>query len=145
MQCNRCTPASSWLPGPGLGTAIKAYRVAPQIRSVFPCAVQEKSPTMKFVIVLFAVMAVASAFPGIPWAAPVHAPEVHHAIQIPQQQSIPNPHPQPLHIKVAQPHISRVAAHAPHIVPPHLIAVEQYVEPIAKPVIVKTPVHHPWD
>lgn len=50
MQCNRFTPASCWLVGPGQGTAIKANHVAPQIRSVFPCTAQEKSPTMKFVV-----------------------------------------------------------------------------------------------
>ncbi|XP_076682509.1 uncharacterized protein LOC143376266 [Andrena cerasifolii] len=144
MQCNRCAPASSWLPGPGQGTAIKAYRVAPQIRSVFPCTAQEKSPTMKFVIVLFAVVAAASAYPGvIPWAAPVHAPQVVHAIQVPQQQPIPPLHPQPLNIKVPQGHVNRIPYHSPAIVKPHLIAVEEYVEPVLK--VVKAPVHQPWD
>ncbi|CAK9811558.1 hypothetical protein ANTQUA_LOCUS6862 [Anthophora quadrimaculata] len=191
MQCNRCTPASSRFPGPGQGTAIKAYRVVPQVRSIFPCSAQEKSPTMKFVIVLFAVMAVASAYPGIipysapvdPWPAPapqyvpvkvaapppsyikveqpssyykvvssplvkvqvpqVHAPEVHQVLQIPQQQSIPPPHPQPLNIKI--PHISsvKIPYASPKIAHPHLIGVEQYVEPVK---IVKAPIsHHPWD
>ncbi|XP_017787368.1 PREDICTED: uncharacterized protein LOC108570090 [Habropoda laboriosa] len=145
MQCNRCTPASSWLPGPGQGTAIKAYRVVPQVRSVFPCSAQEKSPTMKFVIVLFAVMAAANAYPGIiPYSAPVHAPEVHQVLQIPQQQSIPPPHPQPLNIKI--PHISssRIPYAVPKIVHPHLIGVEQYVEPVK--IVKAAPVsHHPWD
>ncbi|XP_015439497.1 PREDICTED: uncharacterized protein LOC107194392 [Dufourea novaeangliae] len=142
MQCNRwCPRLILGLPRPGQGPAIKAYRVAPQIRSVFPCTAQEKSTTMKFVIVLFAVMAVANAFPGIPWAAPVHAPEVHQVLQVPQQQSVPPPHPQPLTIKV-QSHANRIPYQAPHIVKPHLIGYEAYVEPVK---VVKAPVHHPWD
>ncbi|XP_076299550.1 uncharacterized protein LOC143218309 [Lasioglossum baleicum] len=95
---------------------------------------------MKIVIVLFAVMAVASAYPGIPWAAPAH-PEVHQVLQIPQQQSIPPPHPQPLNIKVHA-NVNRIPYHPPHIVKPHLIGYEEYVEPVK---IVKAPVHHPWD
>ncbi|CAK9807028.1 hypothetical protein ANTPLA_LOCUS5126 [Anthophora plagiata] len=125
MQCNRCTPASSRFPGPGQGTAIKAYRVVPQI-------------------VLFAVVAVANAYPGIlSYSAPVHAPEVHQVLQIPQQQSIPSPHPQPLNIKI--PHVSsvKIPYASPKIAHPHLIGVEQYVEPVK---IVKAPIsHHPWD
>nr|XP_003700174.2 PREDICTED: uncharacterized protein LOC100875475 [Megachile rotundata] len=144
MQCNRCTPASCLFPGPGQGTAIKAYRVAPQIRSVFPCTALEKSPTMKFVIALFAVLAVASAYPGLlSYHEPVHAPEVIHAIQIPQQPAIPPPHPQPLNIKIPHIPVVKIPYHGPGIVKPHLIGVEHYVEPVK---IVKAPVsHHPWD
>ncbi|XP_076621230.1 uncharacterized protein LOC143341835 [Colletes latitarsis] len=100
---------------------------------------------MKFVIVLFAVMAVASAFPGIPWAAPVHAPQVIHAIQVPQQPPIPPLHPQPLNIKVhAQ--STRIPYHPAGIVKPHLIGVETYVEPVKVVKAVHQPVvHHPWD
>ncbi|XP_017763255.1 PREDICTED: uncharacterized protein LOC108553026 [Eufriesea mexicana] len=146
MQCNRCTPASSWFPGPGQGTAIKAYRVAPQIRSVFPCTAQEKSPTMKFVIVLFAAMAVASAYPGIiPYSAPVHAPEVHQVLQIPQQASIPAPHPQPLNIKIPHVPTVKIPYHGPKVVQPHLIGVEHYVEPEIKIVKAAPISHHPWD
>ncbi|CAL7939755.1 unnamed protein product [Xylocopa violacea] len=139
---------------------------------------------MKFVIVLFAVMAVASAYPGIfsapvapPWPAPeawpapapsyvkvaaapsyykvasaplvkvsapqVHAPEVHQVLQIPQQQSIPPPHPQPLNIKIPHVPTVKIPYQGPKIVQPHLIGVEQYVEPVK---IVKAPIaHHPWD
>ncbi|CAD1476884.1 unnamed protein product, partial [Heterotrigona itama] len=127
VQCNRCTlypRLVCWFPRPGQGTAIKAYRVDPRIASVFPCTAQEKSPTMKFV---------------------VHAPEVHHVLQIPQQPSIPPPHPQPLNIKI--PHVSavKIPYHGPKIVQPHLIGVEShYEEPQVK--LVKVPVsHHPWD
>ncbi|KAK9295044.1 hypothetical protein QLX08_010524 [Tetragonisca angustula] len=99
---------------------------------------------MKFVIVLFAAMAVASAYPGY-YHAPVHAPEVHQVLQIPQQPSIPPPHPQPLNIKI--PHVSavKIPYHGPKIVHPHLIGVEShYEEPQVK--VVKVPVsHHPWD
>ncbi|XP_043520507.1 uncharacterized protein LOC122534190 [Frieseomelitta varia] len=134
---------------------------------------------MKFVIVLFAAMAVASAYPGYyhapvshPWSAPaawpaaapvyvpaapsyvkvasapivkVHAPEVHQVLQVPQQPSIPPPHPQPLNIKI--PHVSavKIPYHGPKIVHPHLIGVEShYEEPQVK--VVKVPIsHHPWD
>ncbi|XP_076763333.1 uncharacterized protein LOC143430795 isoform X2 [Xylocopa sonorina] len=97
---------------------------------------------MKFVIVLFAVMAVASAYPGI-FSAPVHAPEVHQVLQIPQQQSIPPPHPQPLSIKIPHVPTVKIPYHGPKIIQPHLIGVEQYVEPVK---IVKAPIsHHPWD
>ncbi|XP_012348581.1 uncharacterized protein LOC100872875 isoform X2 [Apis florea] len=99
MQCNRCTPASSWLLGPGQGTAIKANHVAPQIRSVFPCTAQEKSPTMKFVIVLFAAMAVASAYPGY-----LHAPVVA------QPWPAPEAWPAPAYVKVPQASYYKVAA-----------------------------------
>ncbi|KOC67821.1 hypothetical protein WH47_12151 [Habropoda laboriosa] len=74
----------------------------------------------------------------------VHAPEVHQVLQIPQQQSIPPPHPQPLNIKI--PHISssRIPYAVPKIVHPHLIGVEQYVEPVK--IVKAAPVsHHPWD
>ncbi|RLU22908.1 hypothetical protein DMN91_005186 [Ooceraea biroi] len=87
-RCNRRrAPASSLGPsGPRQGLAIKAYRVAPRTRSVSPRSAQEKlsSYTMKFFIVLFAVVAAASA--GViyghhdpivqPWvvAPVVHAP-----------------------------------------------------------------------
>ncbi|XP_029037658.1 uncharacterized protein LOC114873464 [Osmia bicornis bicornis] len=136
---------------------------------------------MKFVIALFALLAVAHAYPGIygysepvaqpwqapdpwqaaaPWQAPsyvkvaappivkvaapqVHAPEVHHAIQIPQQQSVPPPHPQPLNIKIPHIPIVKIPYHGAKVITPHLIGVEQYVEPVK---IVKAPVHHqPWD
>ncbi|XP_076396040.1 uncharacterized protein LOC100875475 [Megachile rotundata] len=136
---------------------------------------------MKFVIALFAVLAVASAYPGLlsyhepvalplpapePWPAPVsyhapsykgapsppivkvsvpqvHAPEVIHAIQIPQQPAIPPPHPQPLNIKIPHIPVVKIPYHGPGIVKPHLIGVEHYVEPVK---IVKAPVsHHPWD
>ncbi|XP_076172510.1 uncharacterized protein LOC143149212 isoform X2 [Ptiloglossa arizonensis] len=100
---------------------------------------------MKFVIVLFAVMAVASAFPGIPWAAPVHAPQVVHALQIPQQPAIPPVHPQPLNIKVHAVS-SRIPYHSGGYVKPHLIGVEQYVEPVKViKAAVHAPVHQPWD
>ncbi|XP_071859348.1 uncharacterized protein isoform X1 [Bombus fervidus] len=143
---------------------------------------------MKFVIVLFAVMAVASAYPGYihapvsqpwpapeawpapaPWAAPsyvkvaqpsyvkvaaaplvkvsapqVHAPEVHQVLQIPQQASIPAPHPQPLNIKIPHVQTVKIPYQGPKIVQPHLIGVESYVEPQIK--VVKAPIsHHPWD
>ena len=75
----------------------------------------------------------------------VHAPEVHQVLQIPQQPSIPPPHPQPLNIKI--PHVSavKIPYHGPKIVHPHLIGVEShYEEPQVK--VVKVPVsHHPWD
>ncbi|XP_033339276.1 uncharacterized protein LOC117227857 [Megalopta genalis] len=129
---------------------------------------------MKIVIVLFAFMAVASAYPGIPWAAPVVQPwpsdpwagaaqpwvapkvaqpalvkvalpqahqEVHQVLQVPQQASIPAPHPQPLNIKVHAQTV-RIPYHPPHIVKPHLVGFETYVEPVK---VVKAPVHHPWD
>nr|XP_031838583.1 uncharacterized protein LOC116429602 [Nomia melanderi] len=149
---------------------------------------------MKIVIVLFALMAVANAFPGLPWAAPVSAPwpapepwpaaapwqpsyvkvaepsyvkvaqpayvkvaqpayvkvavpqvhpEVHQVLQVPQQQSIPPPHPQPLNIKVHA-SSSRIPYHPPHIVKPHLVGYEAYVEPV-KVVKAAAPAHHPWD
>ncbi|XP_006610150.1 uncharacterized protein LOC102677830 [Apis dorsata] len=144
MQCNRCTPASSWLVGPGQGTAIKANHVAPQIRSVFPCTAQEKSPTMKFVIVLFAAMAVASAYPGY-LHAPVHAPEVHQVLQIPQQPAIPPPHPQPLNIKIPHVPTVKIPYHGPKVATPHLVGVEHYVEPQIKVVKAAPISHHPWD
>ncbi|XP_076546292.1 uncharacterized protein LOC117601384 [Osmia lignaria lignaria] len=99
---------------------------------------------MKFVIALFALLAVAHAYPGIyGYSEPVHAPEVHHAIQIPQQQSVPPPHPQPLSIKIPHVPIVKIPYHGAKVITPHLIGVEQYVEPVK---IVKAPVHHqPWD
>ncbi|XP_071859350.1 uncharacterized protein isoform X3 [Bombus fervidus] len=98
---------------------------------------------MKFVIVLFAVMAVASAYPGY-IHAPVHAPEVHQVLQIPQQASIPAPHPQPLNIKIPHVQTVKIPYQGPKIVQPHLIGVESYVEPQIK--VVKAPIsHHPWD
>ncbi|KAG7197331.1 hypothetical protein KM043_018445 [Ampulex compressa] len=137
---------------------------------------------MKIAIVLFAVVAVASAYPGvIPWAAPVahpwpaapawqpaawpapaptyvkvapaptyvkvaapqvHAPEVHHVINVPQPQPIPPIHPQPLNIKVPHSQSVRIPYHAAKIGIPHLIGYEaQAPEPQIK--VVKA-AHHPW-
>ncbi|XP_026669180.1 uncharacterized protein LOC108624779 isoform X1 [Ceratina calcarata] len=97
---------------------------------------------MKFVIVLFALVAAASAYPGY-LHAPVHAPEVHQVLQIPQQASIPAPHPQPLNIKIPHVQSVKIPYHSAGIPHPHLIGVEKYVEPVK---IVKAPVsHHPWD
>ncbi|KMQ97848.1 hypothetical protein RF55_1809 [Lasius niger] len=95
---------------------------------------------MKFFIVLFAVVAAASA--GI--IGGYHEPEYHHVLNIPQHTPIPPPHPQPLNIK-AQGHVTRIHYDAPHIPHPHLIGVEHYV-PAPEPAIsvVKTG-HHGWD
>ncbi|XP_047366575.1 uncharacterized protein LOC124955745 [Vespa velutina] len=131
--------------GPGQGTAIKAYRVAPRKRSIFPRTAQEKpSTTMKLLIVLFAVVVAVSAYPGHPWAAPIHAPAVHHVINVPQPAPIPPVHPQPLNIKVPHSQSVRIPYHGVHIGQPHLVGVEQYVpEPEVK-VVAKPVAHHPW-
>ncbi|XP_066603411.1 uncharacterized protein [Prorops nasuta] len=93
---------------------------------------------MKLVIVLFAVFAAASAYPG--WSEPVHHPEVHHVIQVPQPHPIPPLHPQPLHLKVHS-HSVRIPYDHPKIPHPHLIGVEHHVpEPEIK--VVKS--HHSW-
>ncbi|XP_020284512.1 vitelline membrane protein 15a-3-like [Pseudomyrmex gracilis] len=95
---------------------------------------------MKFFIVLFAVVAAASA--GL---IGYHEPEVHHAHFIPQQPAIPPPHPSPLHIK-GHAHVSRIHYDAPHIPHPHLVGVEHYA-PAPEPqiAVVKTGHGHGWD
>ncbi|XP_011694676.1 PREDICTED: uncharacterized protein LOC105454047 [Wasmannia auropunctata] len=129
-------PASSLgPPGPGQGSAIKAYCVAPRTRSVSPRSAQEKltSHTMKFFIVLFAVVAAVSA----------GYEQVYHAHYIPQQPAIPPPHPGPLHIK-GNDHVTRIHYDAPHVGHPHLVGVEHYVA-APEPAISVVKTHgHGW-
>ncbi|KAL2737996.1 cyclin-dependent kinase inhibitor 1C-like [Vespula squamosa] len=76
--------------------------------------------------------------------AQVHAPAVHHVINVPQPAPIPPVHPQPLNIKVPHSQSVRIPYHGVHISQPHLVGVEHYVpEPEVK-VVAKPVAHHPW-
>ncbi|XP_058792715.1 histidine-rich glycoprotein-like [Phymastichus coffea] len=94
---------------------------------------------MKFFIVLLAIVAAVSAFPGYEH----HEAEHHHVIQVPQPHPIPPLHPKPLHLKV---HDESVKLHYdyPHVHHPKLIGyeVQHHHEPEIHPVHGHG--HHSW-
>ncbi|XP_011350857.1 uncharacterized protein LOC105287113 isoform X1 [Ooceraea biroi] len=143
-RCNRRrAPASSLGPsGPRQGLAIKAYRVAPRTRSVSPRSAQEKlsSYTMKFFIVLFAVVAAASA--GVIYGH--HDPHVTQVLNVQKTPDIPASYPSPLNIKLPHTAVTKIHYSDSYVPHPHLVGVEHYV-PAPEPAIDVVKAHgHGW-
>ncbi|KAH0948486.1 hypothetical protein HN011_002587 [Eciton burchellii] len=140
-QCNRRhAPASSLDLWAWVGPRYKSIPRRPSNTSVSPRSAQEKLPShsMKFFVILFAIVAAASA--GI--ITGHHEPSVHHVLNIQQAPAIPAPHPQPLNIKLPHSTVTKIHYTGPHISEPHLVGVEHYV-PAPEPAIsvIKTHGH----
>ncbi|XP_029165246.1 uncharacterized protein LOC114936265 [Nylanderia fulva] len=90
---------------------------------------------MKFFVVLFAIVAVASA--GLIH----HGPEIIH---VGNQPSIPGPKASPLALH-GNDHSTRIHYSAPHIGHPHLVGVEHYnPAPHYEPSVVNVALKHDW-
>ncbi|XP_070160468.1 uncharacterized protein [Polyergus mexicanus] len=89
---------------------------------------------MKFFVVLFAIVAVASA--GL---TSYHAPEVVH---LSGQPSIPGPKASPLLLH-GNDHSTRIHYSAPHVGHPHLVGIEHYnPAPHYEPSVVNVALKH---
>ncbi|CAL1673190.1 unnamed protein product [Lasius platythorax] len=91
---------------------------------------------MKYFVVLFAVVAVASA--GL---IAHHVPEIIH---VSGQPSIPGPKASPLALH-GNDHATRIHYDAPHIGHPHLVGIEHYnPAPHYEPSVTNVALKHDW-